>query len=96
MPIAIDANNTAHLVVNAFQPSDNTNSISVGGEWTFMELFSARAGYQHLFQEDSETGLTLGTGLKVDISSFVARIDYAWNDYGRIGDVQRFTVGFSF
>ena len=95
-PVLLNANNQVHFVVDAFQPSDNTESISMGAEWTFMELFSARAGYQNLFQEDSEGGLAAGAGLNVDISSYTARIDYSWSAYGRLEHVQRFTVGFSF
>ena len=95
-PVEVNEMNTFHLVLDASQPSDNTSSLSVGGEWAFMDILSLRGGYQQLFQEDSETGLTLGLGLDYDISQFVVRIDYAWNDYGRIGDVQRFTVGFGF
>ena len=95
-PVMVNEMNTVHVVIDASQPSDNTSSISFGGEWSFMDILSLRGGYQQLFQEDSETGLTLGLGLRYDISRFVARIDYAWNDYGRIGDIQRFTVGFSF
>ncbi len=96
VPMTLGPYNTAQFVVNAYQPSDNTQSVSVGGEWTFMDLLSLRGGYQHLFQEDSQTGLTLGGGLKYDVSQFGFRIDYGWNSYGLIGDVQRFTVGFAF
>lgn len=96
VPITLGAYNKAHLVVSAYQPSDNTESVSFGGEWTFMDLLSLRGGFQHLFQEDSETGPTLGAGLNHDVRGFGFRFDYAWNSYGRFGDVQRFTVGFSF
>ncbi len=96
LPVQIDARNQALFVVDAYQPSDNTQSISMGGEWTFMQTLSLRAGYQNLFQQDAENGLTLGAGLQYELQSYVARFDYAWNSYGRIGDVQRFTVGFSF
>jgi hypothetical protein len=96
MPVLLDRRNELHVVVDAFQPSDNTQSIGLGAEWTFMKTFSLRGGYQDLFQQDAETGLTLGAGLAFDISQFEARFDYAWNSYGRIGDVQRFTVGFAF
>ena len=95
-PIQLGNANTFNFVVDAFQPSDNTSSISLGGEWTFLEILSLRGGYQHLFQQDSETGLTLGLGLKYSVAGFAMRVDYGWNDYGRIGDVQRFTVGFGF
>jgi hypothetical protein len=61
-----------------------------------MEVLSIRGGYQNLFQEDSETGLTVGAGVDVGFGSYGLRVDYAWNDYGRIGDVQRFTLGVSF
>lgn len=95
-PLEIGVNDF-NVVVDAFQPSDNTASVSMGGEWVFFDILSLRGGYQHLFQQDAETGLTLGFGLKYTISTlYEARIDYAWNDYGRIGDVQRFTVGFGF
>lgn len=96
VPMRLGSSNEAVLVVNAYQPSDNTQSVSFGGEWTIMDLLSIRGGYQHLFQQDSETGLTLGGGLKYDVSRFGFRFDYAWNNYGMIGDVNRFTVGFSF
>lgn len=96
IPVSISAANKVHFVMDASQPSDNTSSLSFGGEWTFMETLALRGGYQHLFQQDSETGLTLGLGLNYTIATFAVRVDYAWNDYGRIGDVQRFTVGFGF
>lgn len=96
VPVEIGGHSSATFVVNAYQPSDNTQSVSFGGEWTFMEILSLRAGYQHLFQQDAETGLTLGGGLMYDVSRFGFRFDYGWNSYGRIGDVQRFSVGFSF
>lgn len=96
VPVILNNANEVHLVVDAFQPSDNTSSISLGGEYTFMKTLSLRGGYQHLFQQDAETGLTLGVGLNYNISRYTMRIDYAWNDYGRVGDIQRFTVGVGF
>ncbi len=96
VPFDLGNRNSVLLVVDAFQPSDNTNSVSFGGEWTFMNVLALRGGYQHLFQQDSETGLTLGAGFRLKSAGYAFRIDYAWNEYGPIGDVQRFTLGFSF
>lgn len=96
VPVTLSASNELLLLVDAFHPADNTESISLGGEWTFMDTFSARAGYQNLFEQDSESGLTLGGGLNYEIARFGFRFDYAWANHGRIGDVQRFTVGFSY
>lgn len=95
-PITLSPNNQLNLVVDAFQPSDNTNSVSFGAEWTFMNIFSARGGYQHLFMQDSEVGLTLGVGLRYELSGYGFQFDYAWNDYGLLGGTQRFSLGFAF
>lgn len=85
------------LAADAFQPSDNSNSVSVGGEWSYAGLVFARAGYQDLFMEDAEGGLRLGGGLKYRVSGFDVAFDYAWGDHGsRLGDVQRFTLGLGF
>jgi hypothetical protein len=96
MPIDIGSSNRVLLVVDAIQPSDNTQSLSFGGEWTFMNTLSARAGYQNLFQEDSETGLTAGAGLNYELSGYGLRFDYSWGEYGRLGNAQRFTLGVAF
>lgn len=96
MPFELGSNNQLLLVVDAFQPSDNTEAVSLGAEWTFMELVSFRAGYQNLFQEDNEFGLTLGSGLSYTTSGYGLRLDYAWAEHLTIGSTQRFTFGFSF
>lgn len=96
MPFRVGANNQLLLAVDAFQPSDNTEAVNLGAEWTFMEIVSLRAGYQYLFQEDNEFGLTLGSGLKYETSGYGLRFDYAWAEHLTIGSTQRFTFGFSF
>jgi hypothetical protein len=89
-------NNRMLVVVDAFHPSDNEESMSLGMEWTLLNLISLRAGYQHLFLDDSEVGLTLGTGLRYRVSGMGLRFDYAWNEYGLLGDAQRFSLGLAF
>ena len=68
MPVEVGANSRLTLSADAYQPSDNSNSISLGGEWTYADLISARAGYQNLFLEDGAEGLTLGGGRKARFS----------------------------
>ncbi|HLP17926.1 MAG TPA: hypothetical protein VK470_16805, partial [Bacteroidota bacterium] len=81
---------------DAFHPSDNSESISMGAEYVFMKTFALRGGYQHLFQIDSELGLTLGAGIDYEMTPYSVRFDYAWARHKRLGDMQRFTVGVSF
>ncbi len=95
-PLAIDKNNVLQLVADAFHPSDNSESISIGTEYKFMNTFAFRAGYQHLFQKDSEVGLTFGGGVSWDIANYVLHVDYAWNEHLRLGDTQRLTIGMDY
>jgi hypothetical protein len=70
MPFTIDENNKVLLVADAFHPSDNQESVSVGAEWTVLDMFSLRGGYQNIFLKDSEMGLTLGAGVRYATEQF--------------------------
>jgi len=96
MPIVIDEKSTARVAIDAFHPSDNTESISIGGEWMFMRTLALRAGYQNLFQQDVEAGLTLGAGLRYEGDAYGISFDYGWADQGRLEKTHRITVGVSF
>lgn len=97
LPVDVGTAGRVTLAADAYQPSDNSNSVSVGGEWTYANLVSARAGYQNLFLEDAEGGLRLGGGLATRVSGFDLSFDYAWADHGgRLGATQRFTLGVGF
>ena len=95
-PVKIDNKNQLIVAANAFHPNENTESVSLGGEWAFMKTFMIRAGYQNLFQQDSETGLTLGTGLVVDMGGSDLHLDYGSAYYGRLQSAQLFTLGITF
>lgn len=96
MPVQLGADSRVLVVADAYQPSDNTNSVGFGAEWAFRELLFLRGGYQNLFLEDAEGGLTLGGGLQYLLSGFDLGFDYAWADHGRLGSTQRFTLSFGF
>jgi hypothetical protein len=96
MPFHIDDDNSLLLAVDAFHPSDNTESMSVGAEWKFMSSIAVRAGYQNLFLKDSEVGLTLGAGIAHETDALVFMFDYAWADHGRLQNTQRLTFGVQF
>jgi outer membrane protein assembly factor BamA len=95
-PMKLNESNDLLFAIDAFHPSDNSESVSFGGEYTFMKTFALRGGYQHLFQKDSELGLTMGAGIMWDIANYVLHMDYSWNDQGRLKNSQRITVGMEF
>ena len=91
--------NTRHdLAADAFHPNDNSESVSLGTEYSYHNSYAVRAGYQNLFQKDSEVGLTLGAGLKGKLDSHgkAYAIDYAWANQGRLNDTHRITVALHF
>jgi long-subunit fatty acid transport protein len=96
MPFTLDDNNKIIVAADAFHPSDNTESVSVGAEWTFLNMVSFRGGYQNLFLRDSEVGLTLGAGLKYQLTDYILSFDYAWADQGRLENTHRLTFGVLF
>jgi hypothetical protein len=96
MPFIIDPDNKISVEVDAFHPSDNTESISFGGEYLFYNTFALRAGYQNLFQQDSEVGLTLGGGVQYDMVGYRFNFDYCWADQGRLKESHRLSVGLTF
>jgi hypothetical protein len=95
-PFAIGADTKLMLAVDALHPSDNTESLSFGSEVLFRESVAVRLGWQSLFLEDSEVGLTGGAGFRGTLDAMRYTIDYAWADQGRLEDTHRFSFGLLF
>ena len=96
MPFQPGPQTKLNVEVDAFHPSDNSESVSFGGEGTFGNRLALRAGYQELFMQDSEVGLTLGAGVMGNYQTTHYRLDYAWADQGRLRYTQRFSLGIVF
>jgi len=85
------------LAADALHPSDNAQSVNVGVEFSWNKLLFARVGYKSMFLTDREGGLTVGGGLSYDITSrFRLRLDYAYQDYGLLSNIQKFAVSVGF
>jgi len=95
-PISTDKNKVT-IAVDALHPSDNYESINVGGEYVFDDIIALRGGYKSLFLTDSEESFSLGFGLKqILLGNIAVRLDYAYQNFGRLKDYQKFTIGISF
>jgi opacity protein-like surface antigen len=89
--------NSLLIAVEGVHPSDNVESISLGGEYVFRNLACLRGGYRSLFSRDSEQGFTIGGGLRHKISGNLAlKVDYVYEDFGRLENIQMFTFGIGF
>ena len=96
MPYRFGPGWTALFACDAAHPSDDPESVSLGGEMEYRQQVAVRAGYQSLFMEDAEMGLTLGAGFRGRTSSFDYRLDYGWADQGRLEGTHRVTLGVTF
>jgi hypothetical protein len=86
-----------HLVTFAAEgshPSDNLEKYNTGLEYTFKDRFSLRAGHRFNYDED---GFTAGGGLMVPFGNDgEIRVDYAYQDFGILTQVHRFSMAFAF
>ena len=96
VPRQVGRNGRLWLAVEGTHPSDNTESINTGGEFTYRDVLSLRAGYQNLLQKDSEVGWTFGAGVKGKFQDLAYLFDYALADQGRLDMTHRFTLGITF
>jgi hypothetical protein len=86
------------LAVEFYEPADNVRSINVGGEWGFYDKVFLRGGYNSIFEDDTERGLTLGGGLKVGLprSTLKVILDYSYEDFGLFQNTQKLAMAISF
>jgi hypothetical protein len=91
----------SHLItvaVDALHPSNDYQSVNVGGEYGFLGIFFVRAGYNSLFLDDGEGGVSFGTGIHSDLfgRNVKGKVDYAYRDYGRLKGVHAINVSVMF
>lgn len=80
------------VAVDATHPNDNAESVDAGFEYVFNNFVALRGGYRNLFIEDSEQGFTVGGGINYRLQTFGFLLDYAYEDFGRLENIQKFTI----
>ena len=104
-------NNRLTIALDALHPNDNSESINLGFEYALYNLAFIRMGWQALFLPDNERGGFLGEdagngdavpsniGLGFIYSfnrALKIKLDYAYSDFGRLENTQRFSIGIEF
>lgn len=85
------------LACDGVNPNDNTQSLNIGIEFaTFNELLVLRGGFNELFLDDREKGLTLGAGLHVPVSYIDLVVGYAYQDFRYLGGVNHISIEMEF
>lgn len=96
------------VATDALDPSDDYQSVNVGGEFVFEEMLFLRAGFQSIFKGGQKPfgqdpnqpgGLSFGVG--VSSGSFLSsgttiKFDYAFRDMGRLSSINVFSLSVRF
>lgn len=96
MPWAVSEESAFLFLIEGLHPNDNSESMNLGVEWKLRQLLALRAGYQTLFQTDSEQGLTLGFGVEGDLGKNRFNFGYAWAGHQSLESTHRFTLVIEF
>jgi opacity protein-like surface antigen len=95
-PVKVDQHSVV-VALDALHLSDNYESVNFGGEYTFDDFFSLRAGYKSMFLKESEEAFSFGAGVKQFLMGNVAiQFDYAYQDFGRLNNIQKFSLSITF
>ena len=95
--VYISESNKFIVAIDALHPNDNFESVNTGIEYTWNDMVFLRGGYKSLFLKDSEQGLTGGFGLNIRIAgTIMLKADYAYADFGRLENAQRFSFSITF
>lgn len=90
-------NSNLIMSVDALHPNDDVEYLNIGGLYVFHDMFSLSAGYKTLFAEDSQEGISLGAGFYYTLFSGVrAKLNYAFQDFGVLKDIQQFSIALEF
>lgn len=85
------------LTMDGVSPNDFNEYMNVGMEYAFRNMVFLRAGYKGIGIHNAEGGLSAGAGIKYKMGSQLdLAIDYAYVDFGRLNNVQRFSICFLF
>jgi hypothetical protein len=76
------------LLAELLHPNNSDERINVGGEVAWNNTVILRGGYKFFYDEES---FSLGIGLNPNLS-VPLNIDFAYSDYGRLGDILRFSL----
>jgi len=94
---SLGALGNALVAMDVCHPSFATESISLGLEYGFANMFYLRGGFESLFERDHINGLTCGGGIDLYRRGMMGiRIDYCWADWGVLENAQRFSLGLVF
>jgi hypothetical protein len=86
------------VATDAIVPNNDYQSVNIGAEFSFMNIVKLRSGYNSLFLNEAEGGLSFGVGVDSQMLLSIATVnfDYAFRDFGRLNNIHTFSLGVKF
>lgn len=82
--------------LDAVYPNNQNAYLNGGGEITWNDMISLRAGYNSIMKYESLAKLCAGIGVKYDFGSFIAKVDYSYNDYENFKEISKVSLSIGF
>ena len=84
--------NRITLAAQALHPNDAPEKVNIGGEYSWRNTLTLRGGYKFFTDEES---YSVGVGLSPQMA-LPFGIDFAYANYGRLGNILRLTLQLGF
>ena len=78
------------ITAQVTNPSDNAEQLNIGAEYSFMDQFHLRTGYE--FGQLERRVPSLGGGVSVPFVGRILKADYAYTRFERLGQIHRIGV----
>ncbi|MBK98826.1 MAG: hypothetical protein CL672_08580 [Balneola sp.] len=85
--------NKVTFTVQITNPSDNAEQLNIGAEYSFMDQFHLRTGYE--YGQLERIIPSLGGGISTPFAGHILRADYAYTRFERLGQIHRIGVSIS-
>lgn len=93
MDVFQNEKNTLKIAVDALHPNDNKESLNLGFEYNYRSLVYLRGGYENLFLDKSPRQYSVGFGLAPKLfGNKSIRIDYVFQKWKYLNDIQKFSL----
>jgi long-subunit fatty acid transport protein len=89
--------NNITIAMDLNHPSNNVESMNLGVEYDLRNLLMLRAGYESMFDDESENGLTFGGGIRLATGyNSNVTFNYSFSSWGILDNVQRYSIDIVF
>ncbi len=84
-----NAQNRVTTSIQLNHPNDNSENVSIGGEYSYANIVALRAGYKINVDEQ---GFTAGAGVNLPLGIGNVSVDYGYSGFSLLGSTHRFSV----